>query len=48
MDGNVVEKCLDFCQALVTANKTFSFNPSINKDSFVFSNKELSKSSCMA
>ena len=48
MDGNVVEKCLAFCQALVTANKTFSLNLSINKDSFVFSNKGLSKSSCMA
>ena len=46
MDGNVVEKCLAFCQALVTANKTFSLNLSINKDSFVFSNKELTKSSC--
>ena len=44
----MVEKCLAFCQALVTANKTFSLHLSINKDSFVFSNKELTKSSCMA
>ena len=41
MDSNVVEKCLAFCQALVNANKTFSLNLSINKDSFVFTNKEL-------
>ena len=39
----MVEKCLAFCQALLTTNKTFL---SINKDSFVLTNKELTKSSC--
>ena len=46
MDTNVVEKCLAFCQALVSTNKTFSFNLSISKDSFNFTNKELQTSSC--
>ena len=46
MDSNVVDKCLAFCQALVTINKTFSFNLSISKDSFVFTNEELTRSSC--
>ena len=48
MDSNVVEKCLTYCQALVTAIKTFSLNLSINLESFVFANKEQTKSSCIA
>ena len=46
MDSCVVEKCLTFCQALVTTNHTFSFNLTISKDNFNFTNKELQGSSC--
>ena len=46
MDSGVVEKCLAFCQALVTTNQTFSFNLTISKDNFNFTNKELQGSSC--
>ena len=46
MDSDVVEKCLAFCQALVTTNYKFSFNLTISKDNFHFTNKELEESSC--
>ena len=46
MESGVVEKCLAFCQALVTTNQTFSSNLTISKDNFNFTNKKLQGSSC--
>ena len=41
-----VDKCLAFCQALVSSNQKFTFTLSIGKETFKFDNKELVASSC--
>ena len=41
-----VDKCLAFCQALVSSNQKFTFAISIGKETFKFDNKELVASSC--
>ena len=41
-----MEKCLAFCQGLVTSKQQFNFKLSLGKDSFDFNNKELANSSC--
>ena len=46
MEGTV-DKCLAFCQALVSANQKFTFTLSIGKETFKFDNKELAASSCV-
>ena len=40
-----VDKCLAFCQALVSSNQTFTFTLSIGKETFKFDNRELAASS---
>ena len=47
MESAVVEKCLAFCQVLVTSKQQFSFKLSLGKDTFDFNNKELVDSSCV-
>ena len=47
MDADVVNKCLAFCQGLVSLGQHFSFNLSLGKNHFNFDNKELVKSSWM-
>ena len=42
-----VDKCLAFCQALVSSNQKFTFAISIGKETFKFDNKELVASSCV-
>ena len=42
-----VDKCLAFCQALVSSNQKFTFTLSIGKETFNFDNKELVASSCV-
>ena len=42
-----MDKCLAFCQALISTNQKFDFNLSMGKDGFNFNNKELTKSSCV-
>ena len=46
MEGTV-DKCLAFCQALVSSNQKFTFTLSIGKETFKFDNKELAASSCV-
>ena len=46
MEGTI-DKCLAFCQALVSSNQKFTFTLSIGKDTFKFENKELAASSCI-
>ena len=46
MEGTV-DKCLAFCQALVSANQKFTFTLSIGNETFKFDNKELAASSCV-
>ena len=46
MEGTV-DKCLAFCQALVSSNQKFTFTLSIEKETFKFDNKELVASSCV-
>ena len=46
MEGTV-DKCLAFCQALVSSNQKFTFTLSIGKETFKFDNKELVTSSCV-
>ena len=41
MDKSVVEKCLDFCQALSNNNQLFSFSLTIGSDNFNLDLKEL-------
>ena len=41
-----IDKCLAFCQALVSSNQKFTFTLSIGKETFKFDNKELVASSC--
>ena len=41
------DKCLAFCQALVSSNQKFTFTLTIGKDTFKFENKELVASSCI-
>ena len=43
----MVDKCLAFCQVLVSSNQRFNFNLSIDKAIFNFDNKELVDSSCI-
>ena len=45
MEGT--NKCLAFCQALVSSNQKFTFTLSIGKETFNFDNKELVASSCV-
>ena len=45
MEGTI-DKCLAFCQALVSSNQKFTFTLSIGKETFKFDNKELVASSC--
>ena len=40
-----VDKCLAFCQALVSSNQMFTFTLSIGKETFKFDNRELAASS---
>ena len=42
-----VDKCLAFCQALVSSNQKFTFTLSIGKETFKFNNQELVASSCV-
>ena len=42
-----VDKCLAFCQALVSSNQKFTFTLSIGKETFKFNNQELAASSCV-
>ena len=42
-----VDKCLAFCQALVSSNQKFTFTLSIGKETFKVDNKELVASSCV-
>ena len=42
-----IDKCLAFCQALVSSNQKFTFTLSIGKETFNFDNKELVASSCV-
>ena len=46
MEGTI-DKCLAFCQALVSSNQKFTFTLSIGKETFKFDNKELAASSCV-
>ena len=46
MEGTF-DKCLAFCQALVSSNQKFTFTLSIGKETFKFDNKELAASSCV-
>ena len=46
MEGTI-DKCLAFCQALVSSNQKFTFTLSIGKETFKFDNKELVTSSCV-
>ena len=46
MEGTV-DKCLAFCQALVSSNQKFTFTLSIGEETFKFDNKELAASSCV-
>ena len=46
MEGTI-DKCLAFCQALVSSNQKFTFTLSIGKETFNFDNKELVASSCV-
>ena len=41
---SAVEKCLAFCQALITSDQKFTLNISIGNDKIFFSNKELESS----
>ena len=42
-----VDKCLAFCQALVSSNQKFTFTLSIGKETLKFNNQELAASSCV-
>ena len=42
-----IDKCLAFCQALVSSNQKFNFTLSIGKEIFKFNNQELVASSCV-
>ena len=41
-----IDKCLAFCQALVSSNQKFTFSLSIGKETFKFDNKKLVASCC--
>ena len=42
--GSAMDKCLAFCQALVSSGQKFTLNLSIGDDKLFFSNKELKSS----
>ena len=46
MDIAMVDKCLAFCQVLVSSNQRSNLNLSLGKAFFNFENKELVVSSC--
>ena len=45
MERGLAEKCLAFCQALMSSNNMFTLNISVGKDTFNFCNKVWNKSS---
>ena len=45
MEKDLAEKCLAFCQALMSSNNIFTLNISVGNDTFNFCKKDLNKSS---